>query len=165
MLYKIAQVGGEKDGQNLYPPHGHRPVRGGPGSGQLHERYLHDNFALCVAPTGRLSVVVPHPFARKKANGWGTGLLCVNRRWLISGRDSLRRVKLHRTTVHSFNGLQRQNARAILNRSWGAREVLSNSGPFLRGLLIPGMPGRARSASKGNSASAGTRVAKRVSSE
>ena len=31
MLYRITQVGRDKGGQKLYPPHGHSPVRGDPG--------------------------------------------------------------------------------------------------------------------------------------
>ena len=31
----------------------------------------------CMQQTGRLEIVLSHPFARTKAKGWGTGLLLV----------------------------------------------------------------------------------------
>jgi hypothetical protein len=43
-----------------------------------------------------MGFVVSHPFARKKANGWGTGAFGLVRRGFISARNSLSRVKVLR---------------------------------------------------------------------
>jgi len=49
---------------------------------------------------GWLGFVVSHPFARKKANGWGTGALEVRRREFIAERKPVpQRVGLLKMTV------------------------------------------------------------------
>jgi hypothetical protein len=78
--------------------------------------------------TGRSSVVVSHPFAKKKAKGWGTGLLWIIRRLFISGRNSLSRVRLLKMTgafylLADYRGSGHSEFPCLKEETWGTRLI------------------------------------------